>query len=406
MGFLDFLADYKWVILFYLLIILFVFIYRKKFVFQAKIIALYRTKLGLKIIDKVGTNCSEFVKIIGYIGLGVSYLGMLVILYFIFKGAYDMIFVPGAPAVIAPVLPGLPIMGTNLVVPFWQGIISLFIVVLVHEFSHGIVARAHKLPVLSSGIVFFGPLIGAFVEPDENKIKKSSDVVQYSVFAAGPWSNIILWLIVSLIVSLCFVHVSGTGWDEFYPNNMIVENGITFDTVVNNTPAQIAGLKTGVVYNQMNDFNFTSAETFSSIFLRTRPNETITLTDADGNVYSVMTGEHKDYNYLGKYGVGYLGISGIKTSFTLKKDTAAYRNKFNILGWLGKLLFWLQALSLGLGLANLLPIGPLDGGRMLLVSLQKTAGEKRGQIIWSKITLIMVIIIGILLFNLFFNTLF
>mgnify|MGYP007070562571 CR=1 FL=1 len=79
------LMNYKWVILFYLLIIIFIVVKRKKFIFQAKIIALYRTKVGLRLIDRIGTKYSDFIKLLGYAGIGVGYTGMLVIMFFIFK---------------------------------------------------------------------------------------------------------------------------------------------------------------------------------------------------------------------------------------------------------------------------------------------------------------------------------
>ena len=244
MSFLSFIAQNKWVILFYLLIILFIIIKRKKFTFQAKFIALYRTQVGLKIIDKIGTKYKNFIKILGYIGIGIGYVGMLVILGFIIKGLFDLIFVPGAPAVIAPVLPGIPIPGSPIFVPFWYGIISLFIVVLIHEFSHGIVAKAHKLPIKNTGIVFFGPLIGAFVEPDEKKLKKQKDVTKYSVFAAGPFSNIITAGIVILLFVLIFNPVA---------NAYVKPLGVSFTELEPDMPAEQAGLETGVIYNRINN---------------------------------------------------------------------------------------------------------------------------------------------------------
>jgi membrane-associated protease RseP (regulator of RpoE activity) len=74
--------------------------------------------------------------------------------------------------------------------------------------------------------------------------------------------------------------------------------------------------------------------------------------------------------------------------------------------WLVGLFSWIFMLSLGLGLANLLPIGPVDGGRMLGVSLMKTAGDKKGKLIWTKITMIMIIIILILLLTPILRTIF
>ncbi|MBI5046314.1 hypothetical protein HZC07_01120, partial [Candidatus Micrarchaeota archaeon] len=61
--------------------------------------------------------------------------------------------------------------GINL--PFFEGVIALAIVMIVHEVSHAILGRIAKVPILSSGIVLFGILpIGAFVEPDEKKLNE------------------------------------------------------------------------------------------------------------------------------------------------------------------------------------------------------------------------------------------
>ena len=39
--------------------------------------------------------------------------------------------------------------------------------------------------------------------------------------------------------------------------------------------------------------------------------------------------------------------------------------------WFYGFLYWLYLLNLGIGLFNLVPLGPIDGGRMLLVALKK-----------------------------------
>jgi membrane-associated protease RseP (regulator of RpoE activity) len=375
MSFLSFLANYKWVILFYLLIIIFIVVKRKNFIFQGKIIALYRTKIGLRLIDRIGTKYSEFIKILGYVGIGIGYTGMLVIMFFIFKGLYDLIFVPGAPAVLSPVLPGVPIPGSPIFVPFWYGIISLFIVVLVHEFSHGIVAKAHKIPVLNSGIVFFGPLIGAFVEPDEKKMAKKSDVVQYSVFAAGPFSNVILAGLVILIFILVLNPIANT-----YAKPL----GFSFTTIEEGMPADIAGLETNVIYDRINNITINSTEEFVKAFDQLTVGETLTIGN-DDHTYYVTTTSKPD-----KPDKPVIGVS-VKNRYS--NDDSIFMQAFF---WLAGLFSWLFMLSLGLGLANLLPLGPVDGGRMIGMSLMKTSGEKKGKVIWTKITIIMIVIIIIL----------
>jgi len=376
MSFLSFLAQYKWVIIFYALIILFIIVKRKKFIFQAKFIALYRTKVGLKIIDRIGTKYSEFVKILGYAGIGIGYAGMLFILYFIIKGLYDLVFVPSAPPVITPVLPGIPIPGSPIFVPFWYGIIALFFVVLVHEFSHGIVAKAHKLPVLNSGIVFFGPLIGAFVEPDEKKLRKQSDVVQYSIFAAGPFSNIILAAFVILLFIVIFNPIANA-----YAQPM----GFVFTSLEKGLPAETSGLEANVLYNQVNGIFVNSTEEFVKVFDKLKVNETLTIGNSEKTYALVATSKEAAPDKP------VIGVN-LRTKYTNEENTL-----MKIFLWLVGLFTWIFMLSLGLGLANLLPIGPVDGGRMLQVSLNKTMGEENGNKVWTKITMLMIVFILILL---------
>ena len=161
--------DYKWVILFYGGIILLLYIYRKRFESQGPLIKLYRTKLGLKYMDKIGFKHPKVIRILALIGVYVGYLGMAIIVGFIFYGVYQIIFVPNAPPPLQPVIPGVPIPGSPIQVPLITGWLALFISAAIHEFSHGVVARAHKIKVKSSGFAFIGPLAAAFVEPDEKQ---------------------------------------------------------------------------------------------------------------------------------------------------------------------------------------------------------------------------------------------
>lgn len=376
MSFLSFLAEYKWVILFYLLIILFIIVKRKKFVFQSKIIALYKTKIGLKIIDRIGTKYSEFIKILGYVGIGVGYTGMIIILYFIFKGLYDLIFVPHAPATLSLVIPGVPIPGSPVFVPFWYGIIALFVVVLIHEFSHGIVAKAHGLRVLNSGIVFMGPLVGAFVEPDEKKLKKNSDVIQYSVFAAGPFSNILTAVVMMLLLVAIFNPVA---------NAYARPIGFSFEKLETGMPAAKAGLQTGVIYDHVNGAYVNSTEAFVKAFENVKVNDTVIIGNEQNTYYVIPTSKPE------KPDKPVIGVN-LETRYTNEDNIF-----MKIFLWLFGLLTWIFILSIGLGLANLLPVGPVDGGRMLGLSLMNTAGEKKGKMIWTKITIFMIILLLFLL---------
>jgi membrane-associated protease RseP (regulator of RpoE activity) len=60
-------------------------------------------------------------------------------------------------------------------------------------------------------------------------------------------------------------------------------------------------------------------------------------------------------------------------------------------------------LNIGIGLFNLLPLGPIDGGRMLKASLDKfIKDEKKAEMIWKRVSLFFLAVVIInLLFGFF-----
>lgn len=108
------------------------------------------------------------------------------------NGAHLAATTPGG----MPILPGINL---DLV----QGVLGLAIVLVVHECMHGVLARKHKLPLTSAGLVFFGFLpFGAFVDVDDKKLFKSDKVKQNSVLIAGVTANFATALAVFLLLLL------------------------------------------------------------------------------------------------------------------------------------------------------------------------------------------------------------
>ena len=59
-----------------------------------------------------------------------------------------------------------------------------------------------------------------------------------------------------------------------------------------------------------------------------------------------------------------------------------------MLTWFNMFFYWLWIINLGIGLFNLLPLGPIDGGRMLQVSLLSITNNKKASIIFKTVTII------------------
>lgn len=383
---LAFVLKYKFILLFYLLVVLFIAVKWKKIEKQAKIIFLYRTKFGLKWMDTYSQKFREWVILFGYMGIGVGFVGLLIISYTIIRMFIAIITQPEAVSGISPVLPGLAVPGLG-VLSFWHWLLAIFLIALVHEFSHGIVARAHKVEVKNTGIVFFGPILGAFVEPNEKKLRKEKDTVQYSVLAAGSVSNIILALFAVFLLSFAFIPLQ---------EKMVEPSGFSFGSYPEkNLPAEKSGLPPGTTIIGINDQKAANFQEFSDELAFYRPGETITVNTVDKD-YPMVLAPHPDNSKK-----PYLGIFDIKNEFKVK-DT--YQSKtgtalYGILKWFNDFLRWLVLLSVGIGLFNLLPLPVVDGGRMLQVFLQKLKGEVRGNVYYSKIAWFFLLILVILLLD-------
>ncbi|MEW5896168.1 MAG: site-2 protease family protein [Nanoarchaeota archaeon] len=388
---LSFITNYKYILLFYLLVIIFLYTQRKKIETQAKVILLYRMKFGLKWMDKYAGKFREWIILLGYIGVGAGYVGLAFISYLLIKNLYSLIIAPEAVSGVSLVLPGISIPGMG-VLPFWYWLIAIFIIALVHEFSHGIVARAHNIPVKNTGLVFLGPILGAFVEPDEKKLKKETDIKQYSVLAAGSFSNIILALLALLMLNFAFMPLE---------NMMVEPKGFTFDSYVNESlPFSQAGIAPKTIINGINGQPTDNFQKFSDELAFYRPGDKITINtiNAAGTAseYSLTLAANPDNSKK-----PFMGIKDIHNEFESKeKFKHGFWNILYILtNWINGLLRWLFLLSFGIGLFNLLPLPIVDGGRMAQVFLYKLKGSEKGEKSYRRLSMFFLLI---LLLNLFY----
>lgn len=365
---------------FYVAVVLLLIIYRKKFEFQG-IAALRKTTFGIAWMKRFSAKHTEGLKILGYCGIGIGFAGMLFIFGYVLKTLYDFFVMPTGPAAFSLVLPGVNIPGSPLTIPLWV-LIPLFIVVVIHEGGHGLIAKAFGVPIKTTGLVFFGPLAGAFVEPDEKKLDKQPDVTRFAVFAAGPFFNILTALVV---VGILFAVVNPL------TTAMLEPVGFSFSQVQEDYPAALAGVQPATIYTTINGELVDSSEELLNALSYTRPGEELVIANEDVS-YTVVLGEHPDGSPK-----GYLGVLGAATDYDVKEGVPKWA--YYGLRGIYQFLFWIFALSLGLGAFNLLPLGPVDGGQMIRLTLTKLFGDKRGMLYWARLGWFLFLTILILVFG-------
>ncbi len=441
---------YWFVILFYFVIILLIYIYRKRFQFEGKIVALYKTKVGLKLMDKFGKKFDSFIRVIFSIMLlmtiicilmmsdtifksggqvwkvgsiikiiilalilagellvvikpkhapsaiiGIGFAGMLLMVYFIGLGTYQLFFQPTALPLFSPILPGISIPGSPVTLPLIEGIIALFLVVVVHEFTHGILARAYGIKVKSSGLVMMGPIPGAFVEPDEKKLQKAKPKAQLAIFAGGPFANVLLSLV---IIALIFLIAPLSA--SLYSADGIQVNGFTNQSE-NAAGGRLASLSEGEIILSVNNVSIKTLANLSYSLQNKSPGDVVVMNTDKGskNITLDARPENLSQPYLGIYLNNHVKGNNEVANNVVFMDVYfwlfgnPYAPGFDQLG----LLMWVFLISLGVGIVNLLPIGPMDGGRMYLVALEKFFSKDAAHRIWKFTFAILVFLLAILI---------
>ena len=366
-----------------------IFLWRKrahvqiqKLIFPILYFVMYKSKLGLSTMNALASRFRKFSKVFGWLGVAAGFIGMVFICHFLISNTILLFTRPEAAPGVQPVLP-FEMKGVFFV-PFLYWIISIFIVAAVHEFCHGWVARAHNIPLKSSGFAFLSlifPIIpAAFVEPDERKLNKRPKNQQLSVFAAGPFSNIIF----AALMFLLFMFVVSPGLAAIFEHS-----GITIVSVAEASPAAIAGIEPGTQIIGVNKIPVSTVSNFTDVLNQAKPGELFVLQTTE-DLIPVELGaspQNSSQAWLGIYA---------KQSVQVKQSFAErYGVSFaGFLRWLGGLVYWLLLLSLGIGLFNLLPIGPLDGGRMLQQVLFKIFKKKRRAVhVWALISLFFTVLV-------------
>jgi len=309
-------------------------------------IIMWRTKKLLGFIEKFAQKYKRFWKVYGSVGIVIGFGGMAFVFYMLIKSALIAIRAKAQVAGVQLVIPGVTI-------PLWYGLIGLIVVMVVHELSHGVVARAEDLPLKSVGLVLFFVIPGAFVEPDEDELRKAPLIKRLRVYAAGSMANIVTALLALMLLNYAsapLLQHAGVEVVQFDPRG----------------PA-INYLQEGDIIIGINGEQIKTVEDFLNFMNTTKPGQLITLEVLrNGKKITVKIPLRENPNNPGK---GYLGVYP-------SQHVASTIGHEGIVLPLAFALYWIYILNLGIGLMNLFPLIPLDGGRMLDETLKEFLPDK------------------------------
>ena len=241
----------------------------------------------------------------------------------------------GQVAGVAPVIPGIDL-------PLAAGVLALAFMLIVHEFSHGILARNAKVKLKSIGLVILGVIpMGAFVEPEEKEVVKLDSMKQTKIFSAGISANFVAMLVFFVFVVLLFYYVLPY---------------ITHDVVV--VVATIPGFPAnGIVplgshITSWDGVHVSNLAQLEGVASKDRPGQTVAITTNEGSFSFVA----KPLNSTST-----LGLIGVDLEQESLVNSGAGAAALYFIYTFVSLSFLLNFL---VGVVNLLPLPSLDGWRI------------------------------------------
>jgi len=332
-------------------------------------VIMWKTQRLRGLISRINNISPTFWRWYMNVGIVVAFGAMIFITWTMISSLETVFETPA----VSIVIPGVEIPGSPIYVPLGYGLIGLASVLLVHEFSHGIQAVGEKISIKSIGLLLFAIIPGAFVEPDEDELKASKRSSRLRVYAAGTIANMTLALIAIILVSLFSMAIP----------HYFAEDGIAIDRIVSDSPSD-GVLKEGMVLQSVDNHKITNSTDYVDIVSSYKPGDNVTVQTDQGSYTLELS---KNPNNESR---GFFGIQAVKHFVMVD-------NSLGSIPWilfnLVELFQWMFMLNLGIGLFNILPIKPLDGGYMLEILLSYKLKEEHYKPIVNSLSVVMAMII-------------
>jgi len=375
-------------LLFSLFLFILIILNKKKLVFQKLFfpiyIVLYKTKIGLNLMERVGKKYPKFFNLFEYFIIISSFSAMAFMLYVFLQGMFGFIF-KSQPSPVGFLLPGVEVQGLPSI-SFLHWIIAIFVLATVHEFSHGVIARANNINVKSSGLAALGIILplfpAAFVEPDEKQMAKKSTKTQLAVLSAGSFANFVTAFLIILPILYFILNPIATSILEL--------KGIKVAAIQEGFPVNKSGIVIGEIISAINGKTVNNINEFLGEMKQTKPGEEVSIATNKKN-YIIKTVEKPDDKTR-----GYIGINVSPSKIGFREDLVKKygENSIEFFLWIRLLFNWLFLTNIVVGLFNLLPLGPLDGGRMFFVALNYfIKDDNKSKKIWGVVSLFLFFLI-------------
>jgi len=310
---------------------------------------LTRTKRGIRVFADVSV-------IAGFLMMGFAF-------WFLLSNISNFFVEPTEFAELTVLIPGVTLTSASAILYF---LLSIPIVLVIHEGAHGIVATLEKIKIKTGGFAIFIALFAGFVEPDEKEFDDARKISKLRVIGAGATSNVIFAFALGaiLLTNPLFALILPEPFLEWFYD---APDGVGIISIIEGSGAEKAGLQKNDVITGIDDIAIITPVDFQKADLK--PGDTVTVTvQRDGQLLQLPVEIMPSPDDPDK------GLVGIM------RDSAFYKPVYNFIEWdpqVSMFLLWLWMISFFIGIINMLPLPILDGGKFIYTIIEKKASERK-----------------------------
>lgn len=332
--------------------------------FELKIYSLvYKNQQVQSVLTRILSRTRRGIKVFANVSVVAGFIMMGFAFWFLLSNVSKFFVTPTEFSPLTVLIPGVTLTSTSSILYF---LLSIPIVLVIHEGAHGIVATLEKIKIKTGGFAIFVAMFAGFVEPDEDEFNKAKKISKLRVIGAGATSNVIFAFVLGAIL------LTNPFFAMIVPEPLLsifydLPDGVLVLSIIEDSGAEKAGLLANDVITSINGTPILSPVDFQKTKLI--PGEIADVTILrEGQLMQFHVEIMASTEDASK------GLIGI-----IRDNSFAYKPILNFIEWkdpgISMFLLWLWMISFFIGIINMLPLPILDGGKFIHTVIDKKISD-------------------------------
>ena len=333
--------------------------------FELKIYSLvYKNQQVQSVLTKILGRTRRGIKVFANVSVVAGFLMMGFAFWFLLSNVSKYFVAPAEFSQLTVLIPGVTLTSGPSILYF---LLSIPIVLVIHEGAHGIVATLEKIKIKTGGFAIFIAMFAGFVEPDEEEFNRAKKISKLRVIGAGATSNVIFALALGVIL------LTNPFFAMVVPEPLLsifyeLPDGVLALSIIPDSGAERAGLLANDIITSINGIQILSPLDFQKTELIPGEIAKVSiLRDGQTLQFPVEVIPSPEDPEKGLIGI-------------IRDNSFAYKPVLNFIEWkdpgVSMFLLWLWMISFFIGIINMLPLPILDGGKFIHTIIDKKISDK------------------------------